>query len=173
MIMDAIATIRESVQWGYQLLEMVMADVTEEQARWAPPGLANPIGALYAHALLSLDGVINGMLKGGAPRFASEWAGQIGETPPQMSLAFEWGRAIRPNLPGLRQYGQTVVGDAETYLNGLTEADLDRQLDLSAADLGPRRVSWVLNALVASHLNNMAGEISALKGVQGFKGYPF
>jgi len=171
--MNAIGSLRESIQWGYQLLEMVMADVTSEQALWAPPGVANPIGALYAHALLSVDGVINGMLKGGAPRFATEWAGQVGSLPPQMSLSYDWGRGIQPDLPALRLYGQTVVADADHYLAQLSELELDRMLDLSSAGLGTRSVSWVVNALIASHLNNMAGEISALKGVQGLKGYPF
>ncbi len=171
--MNAIGTIRESIQWGHQLLEMVMADVTDEQARWTPPGKANPIGALYAHAVLSADGVVNGMLKGAAPRFATEWAGQVGALPPQMSLTFDWARSVQPDLPALRHYGQTVIADAEAYLEQLAEADLDRELDLAAAGLGKRRVSWILNALVAAHLNNMAGEISALKGVQGAKGYPF
>jgi len=152
---------------------MVMADVTDAEARWAPPGLANPIGALYAHAVLDLDAMINGMLKGGAPRFATEWSDQLGAVPPQMSLTFDWARNIQPDLAALRQFGQTALADADAYLNQLTEADLDRQLDLSNVGLGTRSVSWVLNALVASHLNNMAGEISALKGVQGKKGYPF
>ena len=171
--MNVIGALRESIQWGYQLLEMVMADVTDEQARWAPPGVANPIGALYAHALLSVDGIVNGMLKGGAPRFATEWAGQAGSLPPQMSLSFEWGRGIQPDLPALRQYGQTVLADADAYLAQLGETDLDRLLDLSNVGLGTRSVSWIVNALVAAHINNMAGEISALKGMQGLKGYPF
>ena len=171
--MYAIETLRESIQWGHYLLEMVMADATDEQARWIPPGQANPIGALYAHAFLSMDGVVNGMLKGSTPRFATEWSGQLGDLPPQMSLTLDWARGIQPNLPALRQYGQIVVGDADAYLDRLEETELDRAVDLSAVGLGIRRVSWILNALVAAHLNNMAGEISALKGVQGAKGYPF
>ena len=59
------------------------------------------------------------------------------------------------------------------YLDTVSEADLDRVLDLTAYELGHRTVSWVLNALVAGHLNNMAGELSTLKGVQGLRGYPF
>jgi len=171
--MNVIASMRESIHWGYELLEMVMADVSDEQARWVPPGLANPIGALYAHGLLAVDGIVNGALKGGPPRFATEWAGQLGSLPPQMSLTFDWARAIKPDLAGLRAYGKTALTDADAYLDGLSDPDLDRQVDLSSAGLGTRSVSWVLNALVASHLNNMAGEISALKGVQGAKGYPF
>ena len=50
---------------------------------------------------------------------------------------------------------------------------LDEMRDLSAQGLGRRSVGWMLNALVAGHLNNMAGELSCLKGLQGFKGYPF
>jgi hypothetical protein len=171
--MNAIETLRESIQWGHELLEMVMADVSDDEARWAPPGLANPIGALYAHALLGMDGIVNGMLKGGAPRFATEWAGQLGAIPPQMSLTFEWARRIQPDLAALRKFGQTALADTEAYLDQLQDADLDRLVDLSSVELGSRRVSWILNALLASHLNNMAGEISALKGVQGKKGYPF
>ena len=171
--MNAAATLVESIQWGHQLLEMVMADVTDTQARWVPPGQANPIGALYAHALLSVDGIINGALKGGPPRFATEWAGQLGDQPPQMGLSYEWACAVQPDLPALRAYGQTALADAVAYVQGLSDADLDRLVDMSAAGLGTRSVSWILNALVASHLNNLAGEISALKGVQGAKGYPF
>jgi hypothetical protein len=44
---------------------------------------------------------------------------------------------------------------------------------MSASGLGVRTVDWCLSALITSHINNMAGEISALKGVQGAKGYPF
>jgi DinB family protein len=171
--MNAIGSLRESILWGHALLEMVMADVTEEQARWTPPGIANPIGAMYAHALLAVDGMVNGLLKGGAPRFATEWAGQLGDLPPQMQVTFDWARGLQPNLPALRQYGQTVMVDADQYLSQLSESDLDRVVDLSSVGLGARSVGWIWNALVASHLNNMAGEISALKGVQGLQGYPF
>jgi hypothetical protein len=171
--MNAVAVIRDGVQWGHQLLEMVMGDVTDEQARWAPPGLANPIGALYAHALLSEDAIVNGMLQGGAPLFATSWAGQAGVEAPQFHLTVDWARGLKPDLAALRQYGPAVAASTVAYLNGLTDSGLDRQVDLSRQGLGSRSIGWALNALVAAHLNNMAGEISALKGVQGARGYPF
>lgn len=64
--MDAISTLQDGLQWAHELLEMVMADVTPEQAHWQPPGIASPLGAIYAHAVLAEDAVINAMLKGGA-----------------------------------------------------------------------------------------------------------
>jgi hypothetical protein len=171
--MNGINAIREGIQWGTEILEMVMADVTDEQARWAPPGLSNPIGALYAHAYLSADGVVHGLLQGSAPLFATTWAAKTGVAAPQMQLSFDWGRGVQPDLAALRQYGQAVMEAVSAYTSKLGDDDLDREIDLSGADLGVRTVGWALNALVAGHLNNMAGEISALKGAQGLKGYPF
>ncbi|MBN1976861.1 MAG: hypothetical protein JW918_05620 [Anaerolineae bacterium] len=37
------------------ILEQVTADLTQEQADWTPPGIANPIGATYWHAISSTD----------------------------------------------------------------------------------------------------------------------
>jgi hypothetical protein len=119
-----------------------------------------------------VDAIVNGMLKGGAPRFATEWAGKLGAAAPQMSLSYEWGRSLQPNLAALRKFGQSALADTDAYLDQLKDADLDRMVDLSNVGLGTRCMGWVFNALVASHLSNMAGEISARKGVQGKKGYP-
>jgi hypothetical protein len=171
--MNAVTAIRDNIRWGHQILEMVMADVTDEQARWLPPGLAHPIGAIYAHALLAEDGVLNGMLKGASPLFAGAWAGRIGIPEPTMFLTPEWSRTLQPDLPALRQYGQAVAADLEVYLAALADTDLDRAVDLSSAGFGQQTTAFILNALIAGHLNNMAGEISVLKGLQGARGYPF
>jgi hypothetical protein len=171
--MNAVTAVRDNIRWGNQVLEMVMADVTDEQARWLPPGLAHPIGAIYAHGLLAEDGILNGMLRGAPPLFAADWAGRIGIPEPSMFLTPEWSRALQPDLPALRQYGQAVIAAVEAYLETLTDADLDRAVDLSNVGMGEQTVAFVLNALVGGHLNNMAGEVSVLKGIQGARGYPF
>ncbi|TFG57672.1 MAG: hypothetical protein E4H29_06685, partial [Deltaproteobacteria bacterium] len=64
---NVISLLREQLKTVNVLVEGTMADVTPEQAHWGPPGVAMPIGATYAHVVVSQDGVINGMLKGGAP----------------------------------------------------------------------------------------------------------
>jgi hypothetical protein len=171
--MDAIAYVRQDMQWAHELLDMVMADVTPEQAHWIPPGIANPLGAMYVHAVSAEDGVINVLLRGGAPLFASEWAGKTGASEPRWQIDSEWGRAVKVDLPAFRKYAQAVHAATDGYLASLTAGELDRPIDLSSNGMGQRPVSWVLGALVISHLNNMAGEISVLKGLQGAKGYPF
>lgn len=172
-MMDVLSFAREQMQWAHELLEMVMADVTEEQAHWQPPGIANPIGALYVHAVTAEDGVVNAMIRGGMPLFAGEWAGRTGASDPSPFMSLDWSRNLKVDLPAVRQYAQAVYAHTDNYLLGLTAADLEQMVDLTQMGMSERPLSWCLNALVASHLNNMAGEISALKGVQGAKGYPF
>lgn len=58
-------------------------------------------------------------------------------------------------------------------LAGLNDADLDRKVDLPFAGFGPQSLGWIVSNVALGHLHNHTGEISALKGVQGGKGYPF
>ncbi|HJW91534.1 MAG TPA: DinB family protein [Anaerolineales bacterium] len=171
--MDGIDVHREGLRWAFELLEMVMADVTPELVTWHPPGIANPLGAIYAHAIADLDAIINVILKGGEPLFAGEWQGKTGISEPRWVAELEWARTVQVDLPAARQYAQAMYENADTYLASLSPEDLDREIDLSANGLGVQTVSWCLTALVTSHLNNMAGEISTLKGLQGARGYPF
>jgi hypothetical protein len=53
------------------------------------------------------------------------------------------------------------------------DADLERELDLTAVGFGTRKLGWMLNLLVLNHIGTETGEISVLKGIQGAKGYPF
>jgi hypothetical protein len=171
--MDSLTVLREGIRWGHDLVEQVMADVTTEQAHTAPAGSAHSIAAIYAHGILAEDGSINGMLRGGAPLFVARWAATCGVPAPTMVLSEAWSRGLRVDLEALRQYSQAVSEATEAYLATLNSTDLDEIKDLSAVGLGERTVGRMLNVLVAEHLNNMAGELSCLKGLQGLKGYPF
>lgn len=171
--MDVMTYIREELAWGHQLVEMVMAGVTEEQAHWQPPGTANSVGAAYAHVVLAEDMVINIVLRGGPPMFGSDWAGRTGISDPSPFTTLDWSRNVRVDLPALGQYAQAVYASANEYVASVTPDDLDRMVDLSSAGLGERSVGWCLSALVIAHLHNLGGEISAIKGAQGLKGYPF
>ena len=177
--MDAIELLRLQLDFAHQVVEGTMADVTPEQAHWPPPGIATPLGASYAHVVLSEDLVINGMLKQAAPLMATDWAGRTGLSEPMPLPGPEWGdyagwnRRVQVDLPALKEYAQAVYANTGEYLSGLTPEDLDTPIDLSALGFGPSNVGWVLSALVVGHVNNIAGEISCLKGLQGAQGYPF
>ena len=153
-----------------------MKDVTVEQAHWTPPGIANPLGASYAHAVLSEDFILNGMLKGGAPLAVSTWAGKIGvsEPPPPPTEPWDkWARKVRVDLSALRQYAEAVYKASDGYLASLGDDALSHPLDLSAFGVGEQTVSWLLSNAVVGHVESHCGEVSCLKGLQGAKGYPF
>ncbi|MBI4497923.1 MAG: DinB family protein [Chloroflexi bacterium] len=173
--MNAVELLRQQVQTGHWLLEETVKDVTPEQAHWTPPGMAHPISALYAHTVMGEDMLVNGMLRGAAPLAMGEWAGKAGVSvpPPQEGDWSAWARSVRVDLDALRAYAQAVYTATDAYLSTLTEQDLDRQIDLSGFALGQQSLGWVLSNIVGSHLNLHGGEISALKGAQGARGYPF
>ena len=84
--MNAITLLSEQIANARGFLEATFDDVTSEQAHWAPPGMAMPMGAQYAHVAAAQDMTVNGLLKGGAPFSASSWAEKTGmsELPPRM-----------------------------------------------------------------------------------------
>ena len=171
--MNATALLREQLKQAHELLETTMGDVTPEQAHWIPPGVANPLGAMYAHALAAEDAVINGLLKGKVPLFESTWKGKTGISAPQMHATFEWARSLQIDLGPAREYARAVYAASDEYLASLPDTELERIIDLSRSGLGKPPVSWILNNVVVGHVHNMMGEISCLKGLQGAKGYPF
>lgn len=170
--MSLIESHRVALKWAYELLEMVMADVNQEQADWIPPGRANPLGATYAHALCELDVLVK-MLTGKPVLFETSWAGKTGISEPRLSQDFDWVRRVEVNLDLAHEYARAAYLNADHAIASLQDSDLQRQVDLSANGLGVQSLDWCLSALVIGHLHNMSGEISALKGLQGAKGYPF
>src|SRR5689334_9852198 len=151
-----------------------MADVTAEQADWAPPGTATPLGASYAHAITSEDLIINGMLRGGTPLFKGQWAGKTGQSVPHPDSDWSqyagWVREVRLDLPAARAYAQAVYAATDAYLAGLTSEDLDREVNLFGMS---QSVGVALGNFVIGHCHDIMGEISCLKGLQGGRGYPF
>jgi hypothetical protein len=164
---------------AHQLLEATMADVTQAQADYVPAGIANPLGATYAHVIWSEDAVVQGMLQGSAPLSASSWAGRTGLSEPMPSPGPEWAgyadwtRRVKIDLPALRQYAQAVEAATEAWIASLSEADLDRPIDMSFIGLGEQPLASAIGILVMNHLGTETGEISVLKGLQGARGYPF
>ena len=145
--MSAITTHRTAFKWASGLLEMTMADASAQLAGWAPPGIANPIGATYAHAVCGADGIVHTMLQPGAPLYAGEWAGRSGVSEPRFDQTQEWARSVTVDLDAARQYAQAVYAAVDSFIASLSEADLERELDLSSVGLGTRTLDWCLSAL--------------------------
>ena len=74
--------LRAALGAAHETLEGTMSDVTDEVANRPAPGSSNSAGSSYAHALLAEDGVVNGIMRGQNPLFASSWAGRTGTDRP-------------------------------------------------------------------------------------------
>jgi hypothetical protein len=178
--MDSITLLRNQIKGAHEVLEGTMADVTQTQMDWAPPGIANPLGATYAHHVTSEDWIVQGILQGGAPLFQTTWAGRHGLSELQPGPGPDWGdryrawtRSVRVDVAAARKYAQAVYAATDAYLATLTAEDLDRTVDLSVFGMGQMPMSWIISSMIVMHIDNSCGEISCLKGIQGARGYPF
>ena len=178
---SAGALLREQLVNAHQQLDQMMAEVSAEQAHWAPPGKAHPIGALYTHILLYEDLILHFLVQGQPPLFMDEWEGRVGvsELPPLPSAETgvpdwsAWARGARFDLDQLRAYSQAVYASSDTTLSALGDDDLTRTVDLGWLGLGQPPLRWVIDRFVIGHADAHLGEISCVKGVQGLQGYGF
>ena len=171
--------LREALDNAHQTLEATMADVTDELANRPAPGNASPIGSCYAHAVIAEDGIVNGLLKGQAPLFAGSWAGRTGADKPMPMPGMvegdmgEWYKTVKVDLAACREYARAVYMDTEAFIVSADDDTLGRTIDMSFVGLGQLPLPVMFSVFVTGHLNNLCGEISALKGASGLKGYPF
>ena len=169
--------LRTALEFAHRtVMEGTMADVDQELANRPTDSRANPIGASYAHAICAEDAIVNGMLKGEQPLFAGSWAGRTGMDMPMPwpGLAEgdtgEWYQSVQVDLPAIRQYALAVYASSEAFIGSASDETLARQIDAFGTKM-PLAAAFEL--FVTGHCNSLAGEISAIKGTFGKKGYPF
>ena len=170
-------TLREQLTLAHKVLEDTVSGINEEQAHWQPGGQAHSIAANYAHIVVQEDVIVNVLLKGGDPLFATTFAGKTGlsDIPPLPSTELvkwqEWGEQLRLDLETVAAYSQAVYNSTEAYLDTVTDDVLLQNIDTGF--LGEMSKFELLNLTVLTNCNWHTGEISAVKGLQGLKGYPF
>jgi Protein of unknown function (DUF664). len=129
----------------------IIQGLTKDDLLWAPAGVANPIGTTLLHFLTSEDRLIQGVLQGKPSLWeAGRWDEQIGII----------------SLP-VRGHDWTGVDQAtSTYLNLLNDTDLEEQVQVYGQEQARAEVLFSIIIHNTSH----AGEIAALKGLQGIRG---
>ena len=151
-----------------------IADVTDSQCAKVPAGVAHPIGATLAHSVMSEDFVVNMMVKGGQPLMMGAFAGKTGASELQPAPGgdrFGWAQRVKVDLPALKEYAKAVFDATDEYVGSLSDEELDRKIDFPG--MGPTPISGVLTMITIVHPSNHIGEVSAMKGLDGAKGYPF
>jgi uncharacterized damage-inducible protein DinB len=170
--MNVVELLQFSLGNTLDVFKQVTEDLTQEQADWTPPGIANSIGALYWHTMSSTDQIVHGWCLGQASLAQKDgWKEKVVVSAPQDKEDHAAQiRDVRVNLPALHEYAQAVAQAIRAWLAALTPEDLERKLDTPVGELS---LAQLVESFVVWHISAHCGEISALKGCQGAKGYPF
>jgi hypothetical protein len=198
--MNTVGLLHHSLGFAFELLEQLVSDLTQDQAEWQPPGKANPISALYWHIVAYVDQYGHewcmapfmpitfeewfearcakqelGM--GQAPlRHSAGWQEKVViALPPENPEDPYWDvrnmrEGLRVNLPALHDYARATAQTLLNWVVSLTPEDLQRTID---TPIGELNLGQILELFIIQHISSHIGEISALKGCQGLKGYPW
>ena len=172
--MNAIELFRTQINASHEIVEGTVADLTQELCDHQPEGTAHPIGACYAHLLTTEDFIINMILRGQQPLMMGDWAGKSGMSAPPPGPGGDhhaWATSVKVDVGQAREYAKAVYLATDDYLGTLSPEDLDEEIEIPGFGKNSRAYYLGIGALI--HPANHVGEISALKGVQGAKGYPF
>lgn len=174
----ALALIKEEIKNAHDMLESVVVDIKPEDIQKDPGGKAFPLGSLYAHLVFSEDAIVNGMIRKSVPLFAGEWAAKTGASSPMPAMDANWAannetwsKSVTIDLTLLQTYAKAVYANTDAYIATLTDDDMEKEIDMG--DWGKKKLGLLLAGFVVGHTYSLAGEISAIKGVHGSKGYPF
>jgi len=169
--MEVMEYIRRQMAAARRLLDATLQDTTEEQFNWLPPGTANSIKAGLLHTLGSEDRFIQVLIQGKPRLWESEgWSQKVGlALPPGHDGGWEEIKATTVGMAPILAYMQAVRVATDAYLAGLSAGGLDREV----AWLGGQRAVADMLAMLANHIAGHAGEIAAIKGIQGVKGLPY
>ena len=171
--MDSIEAVKTAFGGAHMWYQGTVAGLTSEEANALPPGVAHPIAELMAHILHSEDVMLNVLVRGEQPIWERDgWDKKLG-LPMMLRQDNESARSFRCDPQQLDPYTHAVFTNTDTYLSSLTPADLDTELDLTAAGMGKMTLASLLLTMVLGNTYAHTGEISALKGLHGQKGYPF
>jgi hypothetical protein len=175
--MNTVELVHFSLGFAFQVLEGLVADLTQEQADRVPPGNANPIGATYWHTIMYVDKIVHDWGMGQAAlRETADWQEKVVITSPPVDPDDPMGdlRAVhagqRVDLPSLHEYARATAKTVLDWVASLTPEDLERSVDTTIGELS---LGQMLESYIIWHINVHCGEISALKGCQGLKGYPW
>lgn len=164
--MDVTTYARTQLESAINLASMCLGDITTEQYNWKPQGNVNSIAKTHVHVISGLDFFINSVLAGGAPRY-SGIATKHGLPANPLEI---WGFQGTIPVEAMKELQAEAQKAALEYVGTLKEADLDAEVDTQF--LGKQTRAWVVQ-LATTHTAGHAGDMAAVKGMQGMKGLPF
>lgn len=165
--MDALALLRGQAVQVDNLITQVVANLTAEQAIWHVEGTTtNPIAATFMHLYFSEDRMVQQRRQGLPTIFeAGDWRERIGFNPDA-----PWAPTTQADPDAMRAYAAEVQGATKRFLGSLQPDELEQEVD---GMRGRSPLATVLTVSLVIHKASHMGEIAALLGSQGVRGFPF
>ncbi len=162
--MDAITYFQIQLAALRRQASNTLAEITDEQLNWPPPGAANKIGVTLLHAISGEDLFIQQLIQARPLVWETQdFSKKIGiPYPPGGPRGWDEARQADLKLAAVMQYQEAVCQATEAYLAGLTPEELDRKVPFFG---GPEQPLALLLAGLVCHTSEHLGEIGALKGV--------
>lgn len=169
--MDIKTYIQQQIENMRGHVDSTMKNMTDEQFNWLPPGKIKPICAIFIHMVTAEDDFVHAVFQRKLSIWEDEeWSDKTGvETPPGPGRGWETFTHPWISVAPLLTYQQSVRAATEAYLAKLTDKELERRVVLFGRDVP---VAEVLMTLVV-HSSAHAGEIAAMRGMQGVQGLPY
>lgn len=167
MATSAVDVIRVQAKMVADLLAQSFAGVTPEQSSWHQEGSkANTIGPTFIHAHLTEDRFVSRQQERPSIFESGSWQERLGFDPSQ-----PWYGQQVTDVDACRDYAAEVSAQTQAYLGALDPAELDKTIEMGP--FGGQPLAFGLSLTTVLHKMGHLGEISALLGEQGEKGFPF
>ncbi len=168
--MDRRSVLRGQYAFAHEMLEGTIKKCPLELLTKSIEGsLTNPIGATYAHAVITEDLLLVRWLQNREPVFEEgNWGAKVGMELPQSAMVTpEWAKSVRFELEPMRAYAAAVRATVDGFIDRAPDSDL-----LSEVDFGPSKQPKlsVLGTLGVLHVSSHQGEMAALLGLKGITG---
>ena len=169
-MMDQRELLRSQYAFAQENLDGAIGRCPPELLRKTIEGsLTNPIGATYAHTVITQDLVLVRGLMGRNPVYHESGIGaRVGfELPESPVISRDSMAALRFELEPLRKYAAAVRAAVDGYLESAPEGELQAEVPFGPQ---PRARLWVFGAIGVWHVASHQGEIAALLGLEGVQG---
>lgn len=169
--MNGVQALKAALDASHFWYQATVADLTPEWANFLPPGKGSPISANIVHVIQREDYIIAQLIQDGLPLWEREGWGQRLAITRMYELDETVGRHFKMDPAVLTAYIDMVYAQTEGFYAHLRDEDLDREIDTGPDGRMP--VGQILSVFLLGNNFAHTGEISAIKGLQGAKGYPF
>ncbi|MGB2694486.1 MAG: DinB family protein [Dehalococcoidia bacterium] len=170
--MNAAQTAKVQLGMWHGALSSMMGECSPEVLNKNPDGTVTSIASIYAHTVFAEDTIVHGMLQGKPTLYQTGgWDGKASvASTGDPTMNPDWAKTVKMDYPAFRDYASAVFAATDAYLDNVSDADLQKKVQTPA---GEQTAEWTIAAILATHAPQHAGEIAALKGVEGMKGLPF